>query len=120
MGQHKLQRAQEALKEEISSIIREEIKDPRIGFASVVRVEASQDLRFARVFVSVLGDDDAKCATLEGLESAKGFIRSELGKRISLRFVPEISFKIDASIEHGDKIARLLREVSVGRESQDQ
>lgn len=105
------ERVGEAIKEEISDILRNEIKDPRIGFVSVVEVEVSPDLRHAKVYVSVLGDDEARVQSLKGLESATGFIRSEIGRRIRLRHTPEILFRLDKSIEHGVKIARLLNEI---------
>lgn len=105
------ERVGEAIKEEISDILRNEIKDPRIGFVSVVEVEVSPDLRHAKVYVSVLGDEEARVQSLKGLESATGFIRSEIGRRIRLRHTPEILFRLDKSIEHGVKIARLLNEI---------
>ena len=97
-----------ALGREISLIIQRELKDPRLELVSVTGVELSDDLRFARVFISVLGDDEAYRTTLEGLESAKGFIRKLLGERIKLRYTPEIVFKEDHSMEQGDKIDRLI------------
>lgn len=98
-------------------MLQEEIKDPRIGFASVTRVTVSPDLRYAKIFVSVLGDEDAKKDTQTGLENASGYIRRELGRRIALRYVPEISFKIDSSIEHGVHISKLLGEVNKREDS---
>jgi len=104
-------RVAEAIKAEVSDIMRNEMKDPRIGFASVVDVEVSRDLHHARVFISVLGDEAARKATLDGLESARGFIRGEIARRIRLRYAPEIEFRLDTSIERGVRISRLLREV---------
>ncbi|NPV71275.1 MAG: 30S ribosome-binding factor RbfA [Firmicutes bacterium] len=101
-------RVAEAMKEEISDIIHNHLKDPRIGFASITGVEVSGDLRHARVFVSVLGDDRQKQDTLRGLESAVGFVRSEIGKRIRMRHTPEIVFKLDESIERGIRVSRLI------------
>lgn len=98
-------------------MLQEEIKDPRIGFASVTQVAVSPDLRYAKIFVSVLGDEDAKKDTQAGLENASGYIRRELGRRIALRYVPEISFKIDSSIEHGVHISKLLSEVNKREDS---
>lgn len=100
------------IKEELSQLLREEIKDPRIGFATVTDVEVSEDLSHVKVFVSVLGDEAARKATMEGLESAKGFLRSEIGRRIRLRHTPELAFSEDRSIERGVRIFQLLREVS--------
>ncbi len=101
----------EAIKEEVSDILANKMKDPRLGFVSVVKVEVSRDLRHAKVGVSVLGDVDAKRNTLQALEQAVGFIRSELGRRLRLRHVPELKFRLDESIEEGVRIARLLEEM---------
>lgn len=111
MAKHRASRLGEALKEEISQMIREELKDPRIGFVTVTSVEVAEDLGHAKVFVSVLGDSQQCKESLEALNRAAGFIRNEIGRRIRLRYTPEITFKYDSSIEHGAHIAELLREV---------
>lgn len=105
------ERIAEAMKEEIAQIMRDEIKDPRIGFASVLRVDVTQDLRVAKVHVSVLGDEESKKNTLKGLQSAAGFMRNEVGRRMNLRFIPELRFVLDTSIEHGVRVASLLNEL---------
>jgi ribosome-binding factor A len=105
------QRLRELIKKEVSDLIQRGIKDPRIGFVTVTDVEVSADLRNVKIFVSVYGDEQEKMRTLEGLNSAKGFIRSELGQRISLRFTPEIYFKFDESIERSARIMELLKEL---------
>jgi ribosome-binding factor A len=107
----RIARLRELFKEETSAILQREMKDPRIGFVSVTDVELSPDLRHARIFVSVYGDADAKARTMEGLHSAEGFVRTALAHRIRLRHVPEVTFRIDESIEHGDRVNRLLRQV---------
>jgi ribosome-binding factor A len=99
----------EALRDEISSLL-SELKDPRVGFASITRVEVSSDLRHARVYVSVLGDEAAKKATMEGLRSATGFIRSEVGRRVRLFRTPEIAFHLDESLEKGARVLKLIAE----------
>ena len=104
-------RVKEVIREEISQMLMGEIKDPRIGFATLTRVELSDDLRNAKIFVSVMGSEEEKKKTIKGLESASGFIRSELRKRMRLKFIPEIIFRLDTSIEHGEKIARILQEL---------
>lgn len=104
-------RLAEAVKEILAEMLREEIKDPRIGFVTITGVEASGDLKHVKVFISVLGDEHAKADSLRGLESACGFIRTEIGKRIRLRHTPEIIFRLDNSIERGAHIFNLLREV---------
>lgn len=111
MAKHRASRLGETLKEEISQMIREELKDPRIGFVTVTSVEVAEDLGHAKVFVSVLGDSQQSKESLEALNRAAGFIRNEIGRRIRLRYTPEITFKYDSSIEHGAHIAELLREV---------
>jgi ribosome-binding factor A len=108
----RLARLRELFKEEISLILQREMKDPRIGFVSVTDVEVSPDLRHAKVFVSILGDRDAKVKTMAGLASAQGFVRTELGRRIRLRRMPELFFKLDESIERGARVQHLLRRVA--------
>lgn len=104
-------RLAETIKKEISNILRDEIKDPRIGFVTVTDVEVSLDLRNAKIYFSVLGDKDKRKGTIDVLNKANGFIRSELGRRIRLRFTPELLFKIDESLDHGIKIMEILEEV---------
>ncbi len=113
------EKLREFLKEEVSQIIQQELKDPRIGFVSITDVEVSPDLRYARIFVSVLGNDEAKAKTMEGLHSAQRYIRGELGKRMRLRYTPEVSFRLDDSIERGTRIVTLLREVTEGEHRAD-
>jgi len=108
MAVHRANRLAEEMKKEISDILREEIKDPRVGFVSVTRVEVSPDLRYARAFVSVLGDPEEQQQAEKALKKATGFIRTQLAHRIRLRYTPELSFKLDGSIEHGVRIASLL------------
>lgn len=109
----------EEIKREVSRIIRNEIKDPRItSMVSVTRVEVSNDLGYAKILVSLLGDEVEREKTLEGLNRAKGFIRRELGKKIRTRFVPEITFFVDHSIEHGAYINKLIDKVK-GKERND-
>lgn len=111
MGGVRRERVAEALREEISALL-SELKDPRVGFASVTRVEMSTDLRHARVYVSVLGDQARKKATMEGLHSATGFIRSEVGRRVRLFRTPEIAFQLDESLEKGTRVLKLMEDVS--------
>ncbi|CAA7602537.1 Ribosome-binding factor A domain protein [Acididesulfobacillus acetoxydans] len=111
MTKHRANRLAETLKEEISQLIREQLKDPRLGFVTVTAVDAAEDLSRAKVYVSVLGSPEDAKASLLVLNRAAGYIRSEIGKRVRLRQTPEIVFKYDPSIEHGAHIAKLLREV---------
>ncbi len=119
MVKHRASRLAESIKEEVSKMIREEVKDPRLGFVTVTDVEVAEDLRHARVFVSILGEEEDVKNSMDVLTRASGFVRTELGKAIRLRHVPEISFRYDKSIEHGAHISKLLREVGVEGDSSD-
>jgi ribosome-binding factor A len=96
---------------ELAEMIARELKDPRIGFATITRVELSGDLHHARVLVSVLGNTEAQQGTLEGLSSAAGYIRHEIGHRLSLRRAPELTFVLDHGAEEGQKIQTLLQKL---------
>ena len=97
------------LQRELGTIISEELQDPRIGFTTVTAVEITNDLRTARVHVSVLGDDEQIASTMKAIEEAKPYLRHELGSRIELRFVPELVFVSDRSAERSARISTLLR-----------
>lgn len=99
------------MKKELGDIITRKLKDPRVGFVTVTDVEVTGDLSMATVYITVLGDEEKQENTLKGLEKAKGFIRSEIGKRIRLRIVPEITFAMDESIAYGNRIEALLSEL---------
>ncbi len=103
------QRLSILLREEIADIIMKRVKDPRLGFVTVTDVGMSQDLKIAYVYISVYEGD--KDLTLEILNSARGLIRSEVSKRVRVKFIPNIEFRIDKSIEHGDRIDKLLKEI---------
>ncbi|MFN2364707.1 MAG: 30S ribosome-binding factor RbfA [Halarsenatibacteraceae bacterium] len=111
MTRNRKRRLSELLKEEISDIILKEVKDPRIGFVSVNDVELTGDLRQAKVFVSVIGDQTERDDTMDGLKKATGFIRKLVGERITVYHTPELEFKYDDSIEHGIHISNLIKEV---------
>jgi ribosome-binding factor A len=111
MAPTRAERLAEVIRAEVSEIIQQGLHDPRIGFVSITEVDVSADLRHAKIFVSVLGDAGAKQRTMDGLERATGHIRSELGHRLSIRFVPELLFRLDDSIERGTRVVSLLREV---------
>ncbi|RKD30414.1 30S ribosome-binding factor RbfA [Lacrimispora algidixylanolytica] len=98
---------------ELSEIIRLGIKDPRIHpMTSVVSVEVTPDLKFCKAYISILGDEEAGKATIEGLKSAEGYIRRELARRVNLRNTPQIKFILDQSIEYGVNMSRLIDEVT--------
>lgn len=98
---------------ELSKVISQEIKDPRIDpMTSVIDVEVTPDLKHAKVYISVYGDEEKKMATLEGLRSATPFIRKHLASTINLRNTPELTFLIDESIEYGVNMSKLIDEVN--------
>ncbi len=98
---------------ELSQIIRSEIKDPRIHpLTSVVAVEVTPDLKYCKAYISVLGEEEAGKATIEGLRSAASFVRRELAHRVNLRNTPEIKFILDQSIEYGVNMSKLIDEVT--------
>lgn len=101
----------EAIRKEISGIIHEELKDPRLGFVTIIRVELTRDYRYAKVFFSVLGTDEDYAKTKNALDSASGFIRRLIAQSLRLRFVPEISFREDRSCEYSIQIQKVLDEV---------
>jgi ribosome-binding factor A len=96
----------------VADLIASKLKDPRIGFVTVTRAEVAADLAYIRVFVSVLGDEAQRQATLQGLSKAAGFVRRELGQRLRLRLTPEVTFVYDRGIEAADRIARLIEETT--------
>ena len=112
MSKIRVGRVGEQIKKELSQILQTELKDPRIGFITVTGVEVTSDLSQAKVYLSVLGNDEQKEETLAALSRGQGFIRNELGKRIRLRHTPELVFKFDTSIEYGSRIEALLKQLN--------
>ena len=110
----RLERVNQLIKEEVSAVLQRELKDPRLGFVTVTDVETAKDLRVAKVFVSVLGDDKQWTASMAALTSARGFIRSWLRQNLDLRVVPDLDFRADRSMEHAAKIQSLLKKVEPG------
>ena len=111
MARRRAQRAAKLIQEEISKIIQGELKDPRIGFVTVTGVDVTDDLRCAKVFITVLKEENKK-KTLKALEHARGFIRREIGHRIKSKFTPEIEFRFDESIERGTHIEEVLKKIA--------
>ena len=109
MSGHRLDRVRNLLRQVTSQIV-PQVKDPRVGFVTVTDVEVSADLRHARVYVSVLGDAETREATVAGLNSARGFVRREMTSQISLRHIPDLSFHLDTSLDHGMRVNELLKE----------
>jgi ribosome-binding factor A len=121
MPSHRTDQVAAQVREEIMAIIRRDLKDPRIGFASITEVRMSPDLRLARIRVSVLGDESEQGRTLEGLRSASGVIRRELGRRLeNLRYSPELRFELDTSIEYSVHISQRLRELLPKSKEEDE
>ena len=109
----------ETIHETVSSILSRGLNDPRIGFVTIIAVEVIDDLSLARIYFTVIGDDDAKKNSEAGLNSAKGFIRKELGRVLTIRHIPELIFKYDHSQEYGNRIDTILREIASEHDGDD-
>jgi ribosome-binding factor A len=105
----RLDRVNQLIKEEISLVLQRELKDPRLGFVSVTEVETTGDLKLAKVFVSVLGDENQWVGSLAALRSARGFIRHWLRSHLDLRVTPDLDFRPDRSMAHAARIQELLK-----------
>lgn len=116
---HRSDRVSEEIMKEVSAIIRNDMKDPRLGFVSVTRVALSRDLKHATVFFSVFGSEDEKEKTHRALTSGAGFVRSLLAKRLQLRYTPEVIFRLDNSIERGIRISSILKGVLPAEEPKE-
>ncbi len=101
----------EAIRQEASVIIHDKLKDPRLGFVTITNVEVTKDLRFAKIFFSVLGNEDSYKKTKEALNSSLGFVRKLIAQRLNLRFAPEIAFYEDRSSEYSVRIEEVLNEI---------
>ncbi|MDP2921132.1 MAG: 30S ribosome-binding factor RbfA [Candidatus Omnitrophota bacterium] len=111
------ERVEEQLKKEISKILQEDIKDPRIGFTTITRIDLTGDLRYARIYFSIMGDDKAKEESLKGIKSSVGFIRKLIAERMDLRYVPELYFKLDNSIEYSINLEKTFERIRYEREN---
>ena len=120
MSENRVRRVAEQIKKDISQIIGAQIKDPRIaGITSVTEVQLTRDLRYASVYVSIYGTDLEKEETLQTLIRASGYIRSEIGRRIRLRYIPEINFFLDNSIEYGVHIENVIKSLKKDEKSEN-
>jgi len=106
------ERLGEEIREEVALLIAGELKDPRIGFVTVTRVEVTPDLRTARIYVGVLGTEKQRTTSLAGLRQGAGFLRRALGRTLRLRYTPELRFQYDEGLEASDRVAKLLAEIS--------
>ncbi|MDP2279495.1 MAG: 30S ribosome-binding factor RbfA [Nitrospirota bacterium] len=104
------QRVSDLIREEIADIIMNKVKDPRLGFVTVTGAKITEDLKIATIYLSILKEEE-KETTIEMLNSAKGFIRAELAKRLKMKFIPSLTFRIDESLEYGVRIEKLLKEI---------
>ena len=107
-------RVDELLRQEIGDLIAREIADPAVGFATVTDVETAPDLRHARVWVSVIGQPEAREASVQALQRAMPFVRAQLGRRLRLKRIPEFSVRLDESVERGARVLQLLNELESG------
>jgi ribosome-binding factor A len=111
------ERVEGQLKKEISKILQEDLKDPRVGFVTITRIELTADLRFARIYFSIMGDDAAKEESLKGIKSAMGFIRKLIAERMNMRYVPELYFKLDNSAEYSIELEKTFERIRHEREN---
>lgn len=111
MGELRVRKIQEFIKQEVSNILLRELKDPRLGFVTVTDARITGDLREATVYVSLFGKPEEKKNTMKALKNATGYIRTEVGRRLGIRYSPTIEFKEDASLDYGMKIDKILRDI---------
>ena len=104
-------RVRKQLQKELSKILQEDLNDPRIGFVTITRIDLTGDLRYAKVYFSILGDSTNQEETVKGIKSAKGYIRRLIGGRLNLRYVPELSFKLDKSIEYSAYLEKTFERI---------
>jgi ribosome-binding factor A len=114
MRSARMRRVDEAMRAVLSDAIAKDLKDPRIGFVTVTGVKTSPDLRHARVYVSVLGDDPERSASIDGLRSAHGFLQRRLADELTLKHTPSLTFEYDDSVDRGMRISQLLDEHDPG------
>ena len=115
---NRMEKVNEEFKRELGKIIDQDLKNPNItGLISVTKVKTSSDLKYARISVSILNSKNKK-ETLDGLKNATGYIRSELAKRVNLRYTPELVFELDESLEYGAKIDNILKEIMPNKEGE--
>lgn len=117
---YRLERINGEIKKELSRLINNELKDPRISeLVSITQVKTTSDFRYAKIFVSIYGNKEQQEETIEGLKSAGGFLRRELGKVIRLRYTPELIFEIDHSIDYGMHIDSILKDIKKSKKEEE-
>jgi len=112
MSSLRVAKVRELIKEEVSRIILRDLKDPRIGFVTVTKVDITPDLREAKIYVSLMGTEEEKKSSFVGLNSSLGFIRREIGQRIKMRYTPQVSLAIDTGADYAERIETLLHDVN--------
>jgi ribosome-binding factor A len=112
MASVRVEKVRELIKQEVSKIIVNELKDPRVKLVTVTAVDITKDLRAAKIYISLYGADDEKAKSLAGLQKAAGFIRAQIGQRIKLRITPEIHFQVDKSLEYSEHIQKILAKIN--------
>ena len=105
------EKVSEAIHEMVSALLVKGLKDPRIGFVTITGVKVTDDLHLATIYFTVVGTDEEKKATEQGLNSAKGYMRKEIGKNLRMRHIPDLIFKYDSSLDYGNHIDSLLRQI---------
>ncbi len=116
---HRIGRVNHLIRQEISELLQRQVKDPRLGnLITITEVSTSSDLKYAKVFVSHLGGETEKKETLKALMAASGFFRRELAKRLRLRYIPELNFQWDDSIERGAHLQELIDKVTLGKSTE--
>lgn len=118
LGYKRTERLNDQIRMEIADILMTKVKDPRVGFVTVTSVEVSQDLRCAKVFVSILAALASSEKTMEGLTKAAPFIRGELGRRLHIRYIPELTFQPDRSAEETERVLKLLDKIANIRQNE--
>ena len=116
MSSSRMRRVDEAIRAVLSDAIATELKDPRVGFVTVTQVKTSPDLRHARVYVSVLGDDPEREGSMDGLRSAHGFLQRRIGQQLTLKHTPALTFHYDDSVDRGMRITELLGDIDDDRD----
>ena len=116
MSYNRSDRVGEEIRKEIATMLFGEVHDPRIGFVTITKVMVTKDLRQAKIYFSMIGSEKEKEKTMEGLQSASGYLKKEIGTRLKLRRFPELTFKFDDSLEYASNIEKILKEIE-NRES---
>ena len=112
MAGARMRRVNEAIREVVSSHIAGDLADPRIGFVTVTAVDTTADLRHARVYVTVLGDEPVRADALAGLESSRGYLQAQLGSELKMKWTPTLEFRYDESTDRGIRVSRLIDEAA--------